>query len=47
MSIRFPELEELYACIVNDCYLLFLAQKCEQGQSIKELFQQKKIKKIF
>jgi len=45
MSIPFPELEELYACIVNDCYLLFLAQKCEQGQSIKELFQQKKNKK--
>ena len=38
MSKVFPKLEELYICITNDCYLLFLEKIVKQENfSIKEV----------
>ena len=46
MSKVFPKLEELYICITNDCYLLFLEKNVNQENfSIKDLFQKRKNKK--
>ena len=46
MSKVFPKLEELYICITNDCYLLFLEKIVKQENfSIKEVFQERKNKK--